>query len=342
MRQVAEIAKAEWVSADQVPLLEKVADTFSMSITPEMQTLIGQDLEGPIAKQFIPSVKELVTLQVEQQDPIGDQSHSPLKGIVHRYPDRCLLMPVQVCPVYCRFCFRREKVSQLGGTLTSAELNQAYAYIQSHKEIWEVIFSGGDPLILKPKALQSIFTSLDPISHVEVLRIHTRIPVVDSKKINQEMMNALKNTSKTLYIILHVNHPKEFTEDAIEAIAKLADAGIPLLSQTVLLKDINDNIDTLSELMRLFVKHRIKPYYLHHGDLAKGTAHFRTSIKHGQALMHALRGRFSGLCQPTYVLDIPGGYGKVPIHDCYWTMSPQSDEFIISDYKGKKHIYRDH
>lgn len=320
------------ISADQIKTLESVAQQFSISITPHMLELIQQEDEThPISKQFLPDIQELTIAPEELDDPIGDKAFSPVNGIVHRYADRCLLKPLHACAVNCRFCFRREMIGKMPG-LSKTDLEKAYAYIAEHPNIWEVILTGGDPLILKPKALSSIISALNIIPHVEVIRIHTRIPVVDPERITLEMVKALKS-KKALYVALHANHPSEFTETAIEACSRLIDAGIPMLSQTVLLKGINDSPDTLGKLMRTFVKNRIKPYYLHHGDLVRGTSHFRTTLQEGQALMKALRGHYSGLCQPTYVLDIPGGYGKVPVGHSYWVNN------TIEDYDGQYHKY---
>jgi lysine 2,3-aminomutase len=290
----------------------------------------------PIKQQFIPGIEELNIKNEEMDDPIGDDKHSPVKGIVHRYPDRCLFMPIAICPVYCRFCFRREKVSRSSEKLSEEDFQNAYQYMENHPEIWEVILTGGDPLLLKPKTLKKIMTRISDIPHVDVIRIHTRVPVVASELIHSQMIEALK-CSKTVYIILHANHPNEFTTAAIHAISTIIDAGIPMLSQSVLLKNINDNIETLSTLMRLFIKNRIKPYYLHHADLVKGTSHFRTSIAEGQKLMKEMRGKFSGLCQPTYVLDIPGGYGKIPIGPQY--IHGNASQYCVEDYCGNRHAY---
>jgi len=358
VRTVKQLLLAGLIKPEEKSLIEEVEKQFALSITPQVIDLIHSDitdntdnnsLDDPILKQFLPSSEELNIKARELIDPIGDNLNSPVKGIVHQYPDRCLLMPVMVCPVYCRFCFRREQVAKTKG-LSKAELDNAYRYIQEHKEIWEVILTGGDPLILKPKVLSEILKSLVAIPHVEVIRIHTRVPAVQSDKITDEMLNVLK-TEKPLYVLLHSNHPNEFTPIVKETCARIVDKGIPMLSQTVLLKGINDNEETLGELMRTFVKNRIKPFYLHHPDLAKGTSHFRVSIAKGQKLMRYLRGRFSGLCQPTYVLSIPGGYGKAPIQDSYIhsvsSMSTASlgkceesyECYDIEDYNGVTHRY---
>lgn len=290
-----------------------VTKRYAMAITPTMAAQITTDLDSPIAMQFVPDEKELDHHQNELPDPIGDEAHSPIRGIVHRYADRCLLKPVHVCPVYCRFCFRRETVGPGSDTLTPTELEQALDYIRQSPGIWEVILSGGDPLILKPAQLKKIMQALGDIDHVGIVRLHSRVPLVSPARITDDMLSALKLKNKATYISIHCNHSDEFTAEGRLAIARLADAGFPLLSQTVLLKGVNNSIDSLSDLMKTCLKNRIKPYYLHHADKAQGTAHFRTTIQEGQALVAELQARFSGLCQPRYVLDIPGGFGKVSL-----------------------------
>lgn len=343
IRSLKSLVDHDLAKKDELPLLEKVIDQFSLAITPDMYQIIdGLNPDDPIAQQFVPRVEELNISPDEIEDPIGDTVFSVVRGIIHRYPDRCLFTPVHICPVYCRFCFRREKVGSNKGILTEEELNLAYEYIDSHPGIWEVILTGGDPLILKPKIINDIIKRLNAIPHVEVIRIHTRVPVVDPQRIDKNMLSVLTQR-RPIYIILHANHPNEFTPGAIRACADLVDAGIPMLSQSVLLKGINDHIDVLSQLMRTFIKNRIKPYYLHQGDLAKGTEHFRTSIAEGQQLMRELRGTFSGLCQPTYILDIPGGHGKSPIGPNYLkeniVESQKKNSYIIEDYRGDTHDY---
>lgn len=341
LRTLINLKEHKLINNEDIPVLKEVVENFSVAISAQMYDLIDTaNPNDPIAKQFIPSAKELLVAESETSDPIGDNVHTTVKGIIHRYPDRCLLTPVHVCPVYCRFCFRREKIGSSAQTMSQIELDHAYDYIAEHKEIWEVILTGGDPLILKPHQLKSIINRLNAIEHVEIIRIHTRIPVVESQRINDEMLDALK-CNKTVYIAIHANHPREFTQQAINACASLTAAGITLLSQTTLLKGINDHIDVLSQLMRTFVKNRIKPYYVHHADQAKGTQHFRTTIAEGQKLMKQLRGRFSGICQPTYVLDIPGGYGKVPVSSSYIQDNTIENTYNIEDYCGNKHHYSD-
>jgi lysine 2,3-aminomutase len=339
---------ADLVSAGLVPPerraeLERVAAQYAVAITPEMAELIDPaDANDPIARQFVPHPDELRPRPEESADPIGDEAHSPAPGIVHRYPDRVLLKLVHVCPVYCRFCFRREMVGPTRPHALSAdELANALDYIRTHPEIWEVVLTGGDPLILSARRIRELVEALSRIEHVKVLRWHTRVPVVDPKRVTGDLVRSLKAGDKAVYVVLHANHPRELTEAARAACARLVDAGIPMLSQSVLLRGVNDDVETLGALMRAFVETRIKPYYLHHGDLAPGTAEFRTSISHGQDLVRALRGRVSGLCQPTYVLDIPGGYGKSPIGPNYVAPCGEASktEYRIEDFRGRSHVY---
>ena len=250
-----------------------------------------------------------------------------------------LLKLVNVCAVYCRFCFRRETVGP-GHTaaLTKEALATALAYVAAHPEIWEVILTGGDPLAASPRRLAEAADGLAGIPHVKILRVHTRLPVVAPEQVTEAHIEALKRAGKTVYIAIHANHPRELTVEARAACARLTDAGFVLVSQSVLLRGVNDNVDTLAALMRGFVEARIKPYYLHHPDLAPGTSHFRLTIAEGQALVGALRGRLSGLCQPYYVLDIPGGHGKSPIGPSYLDTSPEG-ETRVRDYTGASHAY---
>ena len=319
--------------------LEEVAERYAISLTTAVLSLIDpNDQNDPIARQYVPSAAELATTLDERADPIGDLTHSPVEGIVHRYPDRVLLKAVHVFPVYCRFCFRREMVGPQGlGTLTSAELDAAVGYIAEHAEIWEVILTGGDPLVLSPRRLRDLMERLASIDHVKVVRFHTRVPVVEPERIDAAMVEALKASGKTTYLAVHANHPRELTGAARDAFDRLIDGGVMLISQTVLLKGVNDNVETLAALMRGFVENRIRPYYLHHPDLAPGTSHFRVSIEEGQALVAALRGRISGLCQPTYVLDIPGGYGKADIRAA--SLNGTDGCFTVRDWQGGEHAY---
>jgi lysine 2,3-aminomutase len=329
--------------------LERVAARYAVAVTPDIAGLIdSENPDDPIARQFIPSALELVGAPGENADPIGDDAHSPVPGIVHRYPDRVLFKLVHVCAVYCRFCFRREMVGPgKESALSEAAYRDALDYIRAHSEIWEVILTGGDPLMLSPRRLAEIMADLASIDHVRIVRIHTRVPVAAPGRIDADMVAALRVANATTWIAIHANHPRELSDAARAACARLADAGIPLVSQTVLLRGVNDDAAVLEALMRAFVENRIKPYYLHHGDLAPGTAHLRTTIAEGQELMRRLRGRVSGLCQVEYVLDIPGGHGKAPIGPPYLSQvnsqggEPDQDEtgYRVTDYCGDVHLY---
>jgi lysine 2,3-aminomutase len=339
LRSPADLADAGLAPQGDVAMLDGVAQRYAVAVTPEVAALIDPaDPADPIARQFIPNLAELSMRPEERADPIGDDAHSPVQGIVHRYPDRVLLKAVSICPVYCRFCFRREVVGPGGtGSLSPEALDQALAYIAAHPAIWEVIVTGGDPLVLAPRRIAEITQALAATGHVKVVRWHTRVPVVDSGRVTQALADALSSDAVTTYVAIHANHPREFTPAARAAIGLLADAGLSLVSQSVLLKGVNDDADTLAALMRCFVEARVKPYLLHHADLAPGTAGFRTTIAEGQALIAALRGRLSGLCQPTYVIDIPGGHGKSPIGPGY--LEHDGEGWRIRDFNGAWHAY---
>jgi lysine 2,3-aminomutase len=344
LRNIAQLRDAGLVPASRVAALEAVAARYAVAITPAIAALIDRnDPDDPIARQFIPDPAELVTQPQERADPIGDDAFSPVEGIVHRYPDRVLLKLVYTCPVYCRFCFRREMVGPKGRAgLTARQREAAYAYIRAHPQIWEVILTGGDPLVLPAARLGKVVETLAAIEHVRIIRIHTRVPAVAPERITAEMIEAFKAPGKATYVVLHANHPRELTPAARAACAKIVDAGIPMLSQSVLLKGVNDDADVLAELMRAFVACRIKPYYLHHADLAPGTGHLRTSVEAGQELMRSLRGRVSGLCQPSYMLDIPGGAGKVPIGPQYISSGgseANTDGIEVRAIDGTMHRY---
>lgn len=331
LRTLQALADARLVHPQHLPVLQQVAARYAVAMTPAMVELAD---EPAIARQFVPTAAELDLRPEESADPIGDEAHSPVDGIVHRYPDRVLLKANHACAVYCRFCFRREMVGPKGlRPLSPAALDAALGYIAARQEIWEVIVTGGDPFILSPRRLASILDRLAKVEHVKVVRFHTRVPAVAPEMVTDALVAALKRSGKAAYVALHANHARELTPEARAACARLVDAGIPMLGQTVLLRGVNDAPAALEALFRAMVETRIKPYYLHHGDLAPGTAHLRTSIDEGQALMRDLRGRLSGIAQPTYVLDIPGGHGKVPIGPCYLHGE------TVEDPNGERHSY---
>lgn len=323
--------------AAEAPVLEKVEANFRIRVSPEMRSAIASPGD-PVARQFVPDASELSIREEELADPIGDDTHLAAPGLTHRYPDRVILAVTKACEVYCRFCFRRETVGETG-PLPEPDLTQALAYIAKTPAIREVILTGGDPLSLSPRRIEAILTRLAAIPTVETVRIHSRVPVVAPDRIDAAMTRALA-VHPCLWLVLHTNHAQELTETARTALARLTAAGIPLLSQTVLLKGVNDSAESLANLFRALIGLKVKPYYLHHCDLAPGTSHFRTTIAEGQAIMAALRGHISGTCLPTYVLDIPGGFGKVPLTPDYATPVAEG-RYRIRDPKGNLHDYAD-
>lgn len=341
LTKLSEFVSAGLLSAERAEALADVAARYAIAITPDMASLIDKsDPEDPIAAQFVPSTKECVTLGDESADPIGDEAHSPVPGIVHRYPDRVLLKAASVCPVYCRFCFRREMVGpENGRALGEQDLQAAFAYIADNPAIWEVVITGGDPFALSPRRMRVIRERLETIEHVAVLRWHTRVPVVQPSLVTDDLIAAIKSSDRAVYVAIHANHPREFTKAARQAIARLANAGLCLIGQTVLLKGVNDDRVTLEKLMRTFVANRIRPYYLHHLDRAPGTSRFRVPLSEGQALVRSLRGHISGLCQPTYVIDIPGGAGKANATPCDVSDDRTDGYAQIGDRNGERHRY---
>lgn len=339
LRRAAQLAAAGLIRPAEVEAIERVSAVYAVAITPAVAGLMDiSDPHDPIIRQYVPSAAELVASPEELTDPIGDLSHSPVPGIVHRYADRVLLTPLLVCPVYCRFCFRRARVGDAQASLSDAEMEAALAYVASRGEVREVVVTGGDPLMLPPPRLEWLLSRLAAIPHLEVVRFHSRVPVADPSRITPALVRSLrppKGAELAVWLAVHVNHPRELSPQARRGLAMLADGGIPLLSQTVLLKGVNDSAETLEALMRGLVRNRVRPYYLHHPDLAPGTGHFRVSIAEGRALMRSLRGRLSGIAQPTYVLDIPGGAGKVPVGPDYWDEAGGT----ITDPEGGAHPY---
>ncbi|MDB5734079.1 MAG: lysine 2,3-aminomutase YodO family protein [Alphaproteobacteria bacterium] len=319
--------------------LDDVARKYAVAVSPHLLSLVNPaDPDDPIARQFLPSLEELITLPHELADPIGDAAHTPVPGIVHRHTDRVLFKVVASCPVYCRFCFRREMIGPgKENALSNDAFEAALDYIAAHPEIWEVILTGGDPFILSPRRVAEVTARLAAIDHVKIIRWHTRVPVVDPARVTDALVAALHAPGATTWVAVHANHVREFSAEARRAVARLADGGIMLVSQSVLLKGVNDNADALAELMRAFVENRIKPYYLHHPDLAPGTAHFRIGIAQGLALVKQLRARLSGLAMPTYMLDIPGGFGKVPLDSDH--VEETAIGHRIRDMRGQWHDY---
>ena len=334
LKTAAELVGAGLIAPSAKMGADKVAERYAIALTPVMAALVDRaDANDPIARQFIPALAEMEIAPGETADPIGDAAHSPVPGIVHRYPDRVLLKLLLTCPVYCRFCFRREFVGQGEGMLAPDAIEAALGYIRGRPEIWEVILTGGDPLMLSARRLKDIAGKLAAIPHVKIIRLHSRVPVADPGRLTPALVAALRAPGAATYVAVHANHAREFSAEARIACARLADAGIVLLGQSVLLSGVNDAAETLAALFRAMAENRIKPYYLHHPDLAPGTAHFRVPLERGQALMRELQGNVSGLCQPSYVLDIPGGFGKAPVGPAY------AGQGQVTDFQGRRHTY---
>jgi lysine 2,3-aminomutase len=311
LRSVSALAGAGLVAPRDVAGLEKVAARYAIAVTPEMAALIDASPDGEaMARQFIPDASELDTRPAELADPIGDEAHSPVQGVVHRYADRCLLKVIHSCPVYCRFCFRREMVGPGGKALSGKALDDAVAYIARTPAITEVILTGGDPFMLSARRAGEITKRLAAIPHVARLRWHTRVPVVDPSRVSPAFARTLVGEGAETRVAIHANHPREFTHAAKAALALLKGDGVTLLSQSVLLKGVNADATTLAGLLEAFQEAGVAPYYLHHPDLAPGTGHFRLPVSEGLALMAELRSLLPGRKLPVYVLDIPGGHGK--------------------------------
>jgi lysine 2,3-aminomutase len=335
------LIEAGLAAPERLKELEAVAGRYAIALTPALAALVRPgDASDPIARQFIPDARELIRDPAESDDPIGDDAMSPIPGLVHRYPDRVLIKLVAACAVYCRFCFRRERVGPGAGALSVADFAAAIDYIRARPVLWEVILTGGDPLILSPRRIAETTKALAAIPHVKVLRWHTRLPVAAPERVTKAMARALVADGKTTVVAVHANHPRELTDAARAACRRLTTAGAMLVSQSVLLKGVNDDPETLIDLMRAFVEARVKPYYLHHVDLAPGAAQWRVPIARGQELMRLLRGRLSGLATPTYMLDIPGGRGKVPLGP-QWLHSNGDGTHVVTDPRGATHLYVD-
>jgi lysine 2,3-aminomutase len=311
LRTIGELVDAGFVAPAQAAALAPVAARYAVAIPPALAALIEAPGD-PLGLQFIPNPAELITAPHESGDPVADEALSPVKGIVHRYPDRVLLKPLLACPVYCRFCFRREQVGPDGGVLSAAELAAGYDYIRGQPGVREVIITGGDPLMLSPRRLAEIVQALAAIPHVELLRIHTRVPVATPELMTEALAAAL-DIAAPLFVVLHANHARELTPAALTALTRLQRRGIPVLGQSVLLAGVNDSEAALADLFRALLRARVKPYYLHQLDAAPGTARFHVEPARGRALLAALRGRISGTAIPTYIYDQPGGAGKIPL-----------------------------
>ena len=312
LKTLKALEAANLVSSNDVERLTKVENAYAIGLTDFLAGRIASDVSNdPIRKMFVPDERELLTRDHELIDPIGDKAHTPVPGIIHRYPNRVLLKPVGVCPVYCRFCFRREMVGpDLGDTLNSSELENALDYIRQTPEISEVILTGGDPFMVSASRAETLTQSLSEIEHVDIIRWHTRMPVADPSRITNDYIAALASTTKAVFVSIHINHIQELSNETKSVAKAFQRAGIHTLSQTVLLNGVNDSAETLASLMQALLAVSIRPYLLHHPDLAKGTGHFWVDVERGQDIYQDLKDRVSGLALPRYVIDIPGGVSK--------------------------------
>ena len=316
------------------PEAGKASEIFPMMVNPYYLSLIS-DKNCPIYRQCIPDKEELST-DDGLTDPLAEEEHSPVPGLTHRYPDRVMMIASNHCAVYCRFCNRRRKVGK-SHVVTDDTISRGINYIIAHREIKDVLLSGGDPLILETEKLKELLGRIRRIPHVDIIRIGTRTPCTLPQRITDRLCSMLRQFHP-LFINVHFNHPSELTAEANEACLKLADAGIPLGSQTVLLKHVNDSPDTIKNLLRGLIKIRVKPYYLFHADYVQGTAHFRTSVTEGINIMKSLYGHVSGLCIPRFAIDLPGGGGKIPITPEYLKEETKTG-YIFHNFKGEKYTY---
>ena len=317
----------------------KLANTkLALAITPYFFNLIDpSDEHCPIRWQVIPRIEETHTAAWEMSDPCGEDAHSPVPGLVHRYPDRVLFLVTDRCASYCRYCTRSRLVSNATGYDFHPEYDKQLEYIRQHPEVRDVLLSGGDPLLLSDDKLESLLKQLRAIPHVEFLRIGTRIPIFLPQRITPELCAVLKKYHP-LFISMHSNHPRELTTEVRDALGRLADAGLPLGNQSVLLKHVNDDPEILRALFHKLLMCRVRPYYLYQCDLISGSAHLRTSVRRGLEIMDKLRGHTTGYAVPQYVIDAPGGGGKVPINPGY-VLSHNNDRVVIRNFEGKVFEY---
>lgn len=330
---IDDLQKIMKLSQKEIMAINNIKGRLPLRITPYFASLIYKSkFSDPLRRNVVPVVEELITKSSEHTDPLHESSFSPVKGIVHRYPDRVLFTVTQVCSNYCRYCTRSHSVGQFG-RLGRKDFENAFNYIAAHPEIRDVLVSGGDPLTLSDAALDYVLSNIRRIEHVEIIRIGTRIPVVMPQRITDDLINMLKKYHPLL-LSLHFSHPSEITEECAQACIKLADGGFPLGSQTVLLKGINDNVTVMKELMHKLLKIRVKPYYLYQCDLIPGSRHFRTTVKKGLEIIKGLRGFTSGYAVPTYVVDAPGGGGKIPLLPNS-VVDHNDDRILLRNYKGE-------
>ncbi|MCB9712518.1 MAG: KamA family radical SAM protein [Myxococcales bacterium] len=338
LRSAADLRRLPLAPEELEALAEVTAAYKTRAPRHYLRLVDWSDPEDPIRRQVIPAPEELVVAPGERPDPIGDRRHSPVPRLTHRYPDRVLLYPTYQCAVYCRFCFRKESLVEVDEGYSPRALRPAYDYVAAHPELREVILTGGDPMMLRDDHLAEIRRRLEAMPQLRMLRLHTRVPVALPQRVTPGLVAALRGRLMVA-VVTHFNHPREITPEAAVACRRLREGGFMLLNQSVLLRGINDDAEVLRELFQeLVYTLGAKPYYLHHCDLTRGLSHLRTPLERGQRLVDDLRGRISGLCQPTYVLDLPGGEGKVAV-GVSAVEEHEGTRWILRGRDGRRHEY---
>ncbi len=305
---------------------------FDLRITPYYLSLAADEPDDPIRRQCVPTAEELSALPWELRDPLGEEKHKPLSRLIHRYPDRALLLVTDECAVACRHCFRRSFAGGGRGAIRTGDLQEAAVYLRSHPEIRELLLSGGDPLTLDDQKLHTVIDTIRAARPGIVLRLGSRMPAVLPSRITRLLARGLA-IRQPLWFVVHINHPRELTAECTEAFQRLAGAGVPLLSQTVLLRGVNDDPAVLEDLFRGLTARRVKPYYLFQGDLARGTGHFRVPLARGRDIMRELRRRLSAMALPVYAVDLPGGGGKIPLTESY-LKGEDAESYIFESVEG--------
>lgn len=334
IENAAELSKYIDLSEEEKESINRCLSAYRMAITPYYLSLIDRDDPfDPIRRQAAPTDKELYFAPEDQRDPLHEDSNSPCTGLTHRYPDRVLFLVTNQCSMYCRHCTRRRFTGQNDTALTKAQIDESIRYIREHDEVRDVLVSGGDPMTLSDEMLEYVLSGLRAIEHVEIIRIGTRTPVVMPQRITPELCAMLKKYHP-LWVNVQFNHPNEITEESAAACARLLEAGIPLGNQSVLLSGVNDCVHVMRELVRKLVRIRVRPYYIYQCDLSLGLSHFRTSVAKGMEILEGLQGHTTGFAVPMYVIDAPGGGGKIPIMPNH-VISQGHRTYVLRNFEGR-------
>jgi lysine 2,3-aminomutase len=328
-----ELARILSLSPEETGALAQIGDMLPFAVTPYYASLLADRADHPLRRSVVPTLAELTLSTGEECDPLGEEHDSPVPGLVHRYPDRVLFLATDFCSTYCRYCTRSRMVGRSCASEQRKRWGAAIEYIQSNPAIRDVLISGGDPLTLEDSAIEHLLRNVRAIPHVEIVRLGTKVPMVLPQRITRELVRALKKYHP-LFMSIHCTHPDELTPESVRAINRLADAGIPLGSQTVLLAGINDDVSTMKSLFHGLLRNRIRPYYLYQCDQVRGTAHFRTTVEQGLEIVKGLRGHTSGYAIPHFVIDLPGGGGKTPLCPEY-LQGRDGDHLVFKNYEGQ-------